>query len=62
MYTGSLVRLREYRKEGIPLAQAFINDPEMKLNLTPGVPFPVTLADEENWVMGLLREEWKREQ
>jgi RimJ/RimL family protein N-acetyltransferase len=50
MYTGTLVRLREYRKEDIPLAQGFINDPEMKLLLAPGVPFPVTLDDEEKWV------------
>lgn len=49
MYTGELVRLRAYRKEDIPLAQAYLNDPEMKTNLAPGLPYPYTLEDEEKW-------------
>ncbi len=50
MFTGSLVRLRAYRKEDAPLAQEYMNDPEMKLCLSPGVPYPFTLEDEEKWV------------
>lgn len=50
MFTGNLVRLREYRKEDACLAKEFLNDPEMKLNLSPGVPYPFTLEDEEKWV------------
>ncbi|NMA61739.1 MAG: GNAT family N-acetyltransferase [Firmicutes bacterium] len=50
MYTGEKIRLREYRKEDAALAQAFINDPEVKRNLNPGIPYPLTLGDEEKWV------------
>lgn len=53
MYEGKLVRLRAYRKEDVPFAQEWINDPEMKTNLAPGVPYPVTLEDEEKWVASL---------
>jgi RimJ/RimL family protein N-acetyltransferase len=49
MFTGKLVRLREYRKDDIPLAQKLLNDPEMKLCLPPGIPFLYTLEDEEKW-------------
>jgi RimJ/RimL family protein N-acetyltransferase len=49
MYEGKLVRLRAYRKEDIPLAQQWLNEPDMKLNLAPGVPYPYTLEDEEKW-------------
>lgn len=49
MYNGEKVRLREYRKEDIPLAQAFMNDMEVRRNLWPGIPFPMTLKDEEQW-------------
>lgn len=49
MYTGKLVRLREYRKEDIPLAQGYLNDYETRTFLNPGLPYPYTLADEEKW-------------
>jgi RimJ/RimL family protein N-acetyltransferase len=49
MYTGKLVRLREYRKEDIPLAQQYLNDPETRSLLNPSVAYPYTLADEEKW-------------
>jgi RimJ/RimL family protein N-acetyltransferase len=49
MYTGEKVRLREYRKEDAALAQAYMNDPEIK-RLLGGPPFPLTLWDEEKWV------------
>jgi RimJ/RimL family protein N-acetyltransferase len=50
MYTGEKVRLREYRREDTQHAQSYINDPEVKRFLTPGIPFPVTLDEEEKWV------------
>ena len=49
MYTGEKVRLREYRKEDAPKAQAYINEPEIK-RLLGGAPFPLTLADEEKFL------------
>lgn len=50
MFTGELVRLREYNKDDTEKALAFINDPEIKYYLTPGVPFPLTLNDEATFV------------
>lgn len=49
MYEGQKVRLREYRKEDIPLKLAYLNDPEITANLTPDVPYPMTLHEEEKW-------------
>jgi RimJ/RimL family protein N-acetyltransferase len=49
MYEGQKVRLREYRKEDIPLRLAYINDPEIAQNLTPDIPYPMTLHEEEKW-------------
>lgn len=49
MYEGKKVRLREYRKGDIPLKLAYLNDPEIITNLTPDVPYPMTLHEEEKW-------------
>lgn len=49
MYTGQKVRLREYRREDVPKAQAYINDPEIK-RLLGAPPFPYTLWDEEKFI------------
>jgi RimJ/RimL family protein N-acetyltransferase len=49
MYTGEKVRLREYRKDDIAQAQVFMNDPEIKRLLNPGIPYLITLEDEEKW-------------
>jgi RimJ/RimL family protein N-acetyltransferase len=50
IYTGQKTRLRAYRKEDVEAALAFINDPEVKRFLAPGVPFPLTRADEEKFL------------
>ena len=50
MHTGKLVRLRECRKEDIPLAQRFLNDSETRALIGMGIPYPYTLADEERRV------------
>lgn len=50
MYEGALVRLRAYRKEDAQIALEYLNDREVKRNLAPGVPFPLTLWDEEKWI------------
>ena len=49
MYTGELVRLREYRKSDIEIAQNYINDAEIKRLLHPGIPYLYTLEDEQKW-------------
>ncbi len=49
MFEGKLVRLREYRKEDIPLRLSYINDPEVLKYLEPGIPYPVTLTEELRW-------------
>lgn len=53
MYTGKLIKLREYREADIPHAQTFINDPDIKFNMTPGVPWPLTLKDEQQFIHGI---------
>ena len=50
MYEGNLVRLRAYRKEDAQIALEYLNDRDVKRNLTPGIPFPLTLEDEEKWI------------
>lgn len=50
MYEGKKIRLREYRKEDIPLRLKYINDPEISCNLTPDTPYPMTLHEEEKWL------------
>lgn len=50
MYTGKLVKLREYRKEDAKLAQKLINNPSIKKNLTTSIPFPICEWEEEKWV------------
>lgn len=49
MYIGEKVRLREYRKEDMKQAQDFINDPEVKSLLNPGIPFLYTYEDQLKW-------------
>lgn len=49
MYTGELVRLREYKREDIKLAQEYVNDPEVKRLLHPGIPYLYTFEDEQKW-------------
>lgn len=54
MYTGEKVRLREYRREDIPLALQYINDSEVKKFLVPGIPYPYTFEDETKWYEGCI--------
>lgn len=53
MYTGKKTRLRAYKKEDAALVQELINAPEIRLNLSPTVPFPYTLEDEEKFLQSL---------
>jgi len=49
MFIGEKVKLREYRREDIKLAQEYMNDSEVKSFLSPGVPFLYTYEDELKW-------------
>lgn len=49
MFKGKQVRLRNYNKEDMPLALAYMNDEEINRNLMPGIPYPLTLEDQERW-------------
>ena len=49
MFTGKLVRLREYKEDDIKLAQEYLNNYEIKQYMFPAVPFPLTLNDEKKW-------------
>ncbi|MGG7164825.1 GNAT family N-acetyltransferase [Clostridium ihumii] len=53
MYKGEKIRLREYKKEDIKLAQEYVNDSEIKKLLNPGIPFLYTYEDEEKWYENL---------
>ncbi|KYH35470.1 spermidine N(1)-acetyltransferase [Clostridium tepidiprofundi DSM 19306] len=50
MLIGKKVILRDYRKEDAKLAHQYINDFELRKFLTPGIPYPLTLEEEQNWV------------
>lgn len=49
MYTGELVRLREYREEDIPLAKEYVNKAEIRQYTAIDVPFLYTLYNETKW-------------
>ena len=53
MLEGELVRLRAYRREDIDKVLRYINDPEVKKYLIPGIPFPLRKEDEEKWYQNL---------
>jgi RimJ/RimL family protein N-acetyltransferase len=53
MLTGKKVRLRAYRREDLPLALEYINEPEVKTNLVIGIPLPMKPEDEEKWYESL---------
>lgn len=50
MYYGEKVCLRAYKEEDIKVATELVNDAELKKFLTPGIPFPMSLWQEEEWI------------
>jgi len=52
MFEGKKVLLREYRKEDVKKAWEYINDPDVKRFLMPGIPYPLRLEEEEKWFEG----------
>ncbi|MBS4537037.1 GNAT family N-acetyltransferase [Clostridium sp. D2Q-11] len=49
MFIGNKIKLREYTKDDVKKAQRYMNDPEVRGLLTPGIPYLYTLEDEEKW-------------
>lgn len=49
MYYGKKVKLREYKREDIPLACKYMNDNETKRLLANTIPYPLILEQEEKW-------------
>lgn len=49
MFTGKKIRLREYMRDDIPYALAYLNDSEVKKFLNPRIPFPITMEEEIKW-------------
>lgn len=49
MFVGKKVKLRGLKIEDIEPAYEYMSDPEVLLNLSPGIPFPMTLEREKQW-------------
>lgn len=49
MFTGKLVRLREYREEDVAIAKDYVNKYEIRQYTESGVPFLFTLHNEQEW-------------
>ncbi|WP_202710283.1 GNAT family N-acetyltransferase [Sporosalibacterium faouarense] len=49
MLLGKKVKLRGIKEEDVQLAYEYMNDPDVIKNLTPGIPYPMTLQREKAW-------------
>ncbi len=49
MFIGKRVKLRELKIEDVEPAYRYMSDPEVLLNLSPGIPYPMTLERERHW-------------
>lgn len=49
MFIGKKVRLRGVKIEDVEPAYEYMSDPEVLLNLSPGIPYPMTLERERQW-------------
>ncbi len=52
MLEGKLVRLRAFEQEDLDLNHAYANDSETMLRMYKGMPFPSSLADDQQWLNG----------
>ncbi|WP_048601576.1 GNAT family N-acetyltransferase [Rubeoparvulum massiliense] len=50
MYTGEKIGLRDVREEDVLRAWELVNDPDVKRYLHPGIPFPIPLHEEKEWL------------
>ena len=49
MLVGEKVKLRGLKMEDVEIAYRYMCDPEVLLNLSPGIPYPMTLEREKQW-------------
>lgn len=49
MFVGKKVRLRGLKIEDVEPAHEYMSDPEVLLNLSPRIPYPMTLERERQW-------------
>ncbi len=50
MYEGKLVRLRAFEAGDLDANHAFVNDYETLRGMMSGIPFPSSVADEQQWL------------
>ena len=50
MYEGKLVRLRAFESGDLDANHAFVNDYETLRGMISGIPFPSSVADEQQWL------------
>ncbi len=50
MYEGNLVRLRAFEAGDLDANHAFVNDYETLRGMMSGIPFPSSMADEQQWL------------
>ena len=50
MYDGKLVRLRAFEAGDLDANHAFVNDYETLRGMMSGIPFPASVADEQQWL------------
>lgn len=60
MFDGNKVRLREYRKEDIPIAIDYINEPEVKKYMLTVTPFPIPTHSQEKFIEGFITDKLER--
>lgn len=50
MYQGKLVRLRAFEQADLDTNHAFMNDYDTLRGMLSGIPFPSSIADEQQWL------------
>ena len=50
VFSGSLVRLRPFEMRDLDADYAFVNDEETALLMYKGMPYPMSMADEQQWL------------
>ncbi|ADL52386.1 GNAT family N-acetyltransferase [Clostridium cellulovorans] len=56
MYFGEKIRLRAYEKEDAELAHKYFTTPETRKNIDIGIPYPISLREEEKWLETAVRD------
>ncbi|HNR63289.1 MAG TPA: GNAT family protein [Thermotogota bacterium] len=56
MFYGKRLFLRPYEKGDAKIVLAYRNDPEIMKFLIPGIPYPLSVLEEERWIEDQARE------